>query len=289
LFAHVHVSHTFVPLSNDPNLVVDAVIAKSNDDVRQEVFIMQMIHFYQSVFKEEGLHLFLKPYKILATSKETGLIELLKDSTSIDGLKKSDGYPGTMRQFFEIAYGGPNSEDFLRAQNNFMHSLAGYSVVAYLLGLKDRHNGNVMINTKGQLIHIDFGFAFGMAPGHEFSMERAPFKLTKEYVDVLGGPKSEKYEEFKMVFIAGFKAARESSQIAIGLISIMMYRSNYPCFSGSRYGGDVAITKFKKRLLLDVPDSKIDARARALVDNAYNNLGTVLYDDFQKATNGILQ
>jgi phosphatidylinositol 4-kinase len=272
---------------DDPDLVINAVIAKSNDDVRQEVFIMQMIHFYQSVFKEEGLPLFLKPYKILATSKETGLIELLKDSTSIDGLKKSDGYPGNMRAYFEQAYGGKDSDDFKRAQNNFMHSLAGYSIVAYLLGLKDRHNGNVMINTKGQLVHIDFGFAFGMAPGHEFSMERAPFKLTKEYVDVLGGPKSPKYEEFKNLFLSGFRAARESSQIAIGLISIMMYRSNYPCFSGFRYGGNVAIDRFKKRLMLDVPDDRIDARARALVDSSYNHKGTVWYDDFQLMTNGI--
>ncbi|GMI23871.1 hypothetical protein TeGR_g935, partial [Tetraparma gracilis] len=104
--------------NTDPRLQLHAVIAKSNDDVRQEVYIMQMIHFYQSVFKEEGLPLFLKPYKILATSRQTGLIELLKDSTSIDGLKKSDGYPteGGLRAYFEAAYGSPDSEDFIRAQ-----------------------------------------------------------------------------------------------------------------------------------------------------------------------------
>lgn len=272
------------------NAVVNAVIAKSNDDVRQEVFVMQMIHFYQSVFKNRGLAIFLKPYKILSTSNETGLIELLKDATSIDGLKKSDNYPVEkgLRGYFELAYGPPAGEDFKRAQNNFMQSLVGYSLVSYLLGLKDRHNGNIMINTKGQLIHIDFGFAFGMAPGHEWSMERAAFKLTKEYADVLDGYGSPKFEEFENLFLAGFKAARSSSQVALGLVEIMMYRSNYPCFTGFRYGGSVALTRFRERLMLHVKDeAEIDKRVRALIRNAHDHWGTNFYDHFQKWTNGL--
>ena len=318
-------------------IMTNAVIAKSNDDVRQEVFVMQMIHYYQSVFKEEGMALFLKPYKILATSKETGLIELLKvrkevggddisylffffpfffpppfiqsvshhpsltrvllhstpipqDATSIDGLKKSDGYPVKrgLRGYFEQVYGPPKSEDFIKAQNNFMNSLAGYSLVCYLLGLKDRHNGNIMINTKGQIIHIDFGFAFGMAPGHEWSFERAPFKLTQEYVDVLDGYGSPKFRQFTNLIVQGFMAARASSQIALGLVEIMMHRSNFPCFTGIRYGGDVALNRFRNRLMLHITDEKVlISKVKGLVDRSYNHRGTKCYDLFQFYTNGI--
>ena len=132
--------------SADKNIVVNAVIAKSNDDVRQEVFVMQMIHFYQSVFNTEGLPLFLKPYRILSTSKETGLIELLKDATSIDGLKKSDGYPGDLRSYFELVYGKPGGNgDFENAQRNFMQSLAGYGGC-----LVNREFGSLSFVTKKQ-------------------------------------------------------------------------------------------------------------------------------------------
>ena len=42
-----------------------------------------------------------------------------------------------------------------------------------------------MINTRGHIVHIDFGFVFGLAPGKAFSMETAPWKLTPELVDVM--------------------------------------------------------------------------------------------------------
>ncbi|CAM9351074.1 unnamed protein product, partial [Laminaria digitata] len=56
--------------------VLQRLIMKSNDDVRQEVFVMQLITFYKEVFEREGLPLWLKPYSILSTAKTTGLIEV---------------------------------------------------------------------------------------------------------------------------------------------------------------------------------------------------------------------
>merc|ERR1712127_477533 len=265
------------------------LMAKSNDDLRQEVFVMQMIHYFESVFAKSSLPIWLKTYRILSTSKSTGLIEFLTDATSIDGLKKSDKYPetGGMRAYFEKAYGSPTSKSFLAAQRNFTRSLVGYSLVSYLLGLKDRHNGNIMIDTRGHIIHIDFGFAFGMAPGHEWSMERAPFKLTKDYMDVMGGPNGASFKEFQKLFVDGFRAARANSLTALGLVEIMMYKSAYPCFTGTRYGGGVSLKRFEKRLMLDVPDAKVEKKALQLINSSMDNTGTKLYDVFQYHSNGL--
>lgn len=274
--------------SEGVQLEIASCLAKSNDDLRQEVFVMQMIHYYKSVFAQAKLPLWLKTYRILSTSKDTGILELLTDATSIDGLKKSDGFPveGGLRKYFEIVYGNPNDKAFKAAQNNFMQSLAGYALVSYLLGLKDRHNGNIMIDTRGHLIFIDFGFALGMAPGHEFSMERAPFKLTREYIDVMGGVGSECYKEFQRLFVSGFEECRRNSQIALGLVEIMMFKSNYPCFTGGRYGNGKALTKLEKRLMLRVPDKKVKKKALNLIRRSKQHFGTYLYDVFQHATNG---
>jgi phosphatidylinositol kinase/protein kinase (PI-3 family) len=269
-------------------LEIASCMSKSNDDLRQEVFVMQMIHYYKSVFAQAKLPLWLKTYRILSSSSSTGLIEVLVDATSLDGLKKSSGYPeeGGLRKYFEMVYGDPSTESFKAAQTNFMQSLAAYALVSYLLGLKDRHNGNIMIDTRGHLIFIDFGFALGMAPGHEFSMERAPFKLTKEYVEVLGGIRSDCYKEFERLFVAGFAECRKNSQIALGLVEIMMYKSNYPCFSGWRYGKGRALTKMEKRLMLRVPEKNVPRKALRLIRSSRRHFGTYLYDAFQKASNG---
>lgn len=53
---------------------LQAVIVKSHDDVRQEVFIMQLIAFYEEVFKQNGVGIWLRPYKIMSTGNSTGLI-----------------------------------------------------------------------------------------------------------------------------------------------------------------------------------------------------------------------
>merc|ERR1711983_147786 len=136
-------------------------------------------------------------------------------------------------------------------------------------------------------IMIDFGFVMGMAPGHEWSLERAPFKLTRECIEVLGEDSSPVFHEFQRLFVAGFEAARANSQIALGLVEIMMYRSNFPCFSGTRYGGGVALKKFQERLMLDVPNRKIKKKALELIDVSIGHVGTYLYDQFQLKSNGL--
>jgi hypothetical protein len=74
-----------------------------------------------------------------------------------------------------------------------------------------------------------------------------------------------KKREFKCMFVAGFNEARNNSQIALGLVEIMMFKSNYPCFSGFRYGHGVAIKRFERRLMLHTRDDRVEKKAVGLV------------------------
>ena len=80
---------------------------------------------------------------------------------------------------------------------NYVKSLAGYSLVCYFLQIKDRHNGNILIDNKGHIIHIDFGFMLSNAPGKGIKFEKAPFKLTNDLVDAMGGVNSSNFTKFR--------------------------------------------------------------------------------------------
>jgi len=60
----------------------------------------------------------------------------------------------------------------------------------------------------GNIIHIDFGFILGMAPGN-INFESSPFKLTAEYVELMDGKKSSFYDKFCELFWKGMIALRK--------------------------------------------------------------------------------
>lgn len=101
-----------------------------------------------------------------------------------------------------------------------MLSLAGYSLVTYILALKDRHDGNILLDTDGHIIHIDFGFMLSNSPGY-VGFESAPFKLTREYIEILGGIGSDMWYEFRQTMIDGFLALRKHSDHVVLLVEMM--------------------------------------------------------------------
>ncbi len=140
------------------------VIVKSNDDLRQEQIASQLIRFLSLILDDsQYVPNKLRAYSIIALTPDSGLIEAIPNTVSIDVLRRKEFGYGSLIDFFERYFDRDNtkSKRFQHAQENFIVSLANYSIVCYLLHLKDRHNGNILITTQGQLIHIDFGFLLG--------------------------------------------------------------------------------------------------------------------------------
>ena len=87
--------------------------------------------------------------------------------------------------------------------------------------MKDRHNGNILLDSDGHLIHIDFGFILSTSP-RNLGFETSPFKLTPEFVEVMGGDQSEAFKEFKTLMLQGLIAARKYMDKIVNLVEIML-------------------------------------------------------------------
>ena len=161
--------------------VVVSCIFKTFDDIRRDNLALQIIRIFQEVFAVERLDLFLFPYKTISTrtgNEKTigGIIEVVPNTFSRDQIGKENKY--SLYEFFQEKYGSELGRLFQEARENFVKSMAAYSVISYILQIKDRHNGNILIDQMGRLIHIDFGFIFSISPGKNLGFENAQFKLT---------------------------------------------------------------------------------------------------------------
>ncbi|KAH3676245.1 hypothetical protein WICMUC_002122 [Wickerhamomyces mucosus] len=256
-----------------------SAIFKVGDDCRQDVLALQLISIFKSIWNNSGLDLYVFPYRVTATAPGCGVIDVLPNSISRDMLGR-EAVNG-LYEYFSSKFGNENSSEFELARHNFIKSLAGYSIISYLLQFKDRHNGNIMYDDQGHVLHIDFGFCFDIVPGG-VKFEAVPFKLTKEMVKVMGGSsETESFKMFEELFIQGFLSVRPHCELIIGNVSTML-GSGLPCFKGEK-----TIKNLRNRFFLHKDDRECISALKGLIRSSYESIFTVGYDRFQKITNGI--
>ena len=263
-------------------------IIKTNEDLRQEQFATQLINEFYQIFKLENTGCWLNTYEIISTGKNSGLVEMVNDSLSLDQLKQKTNHI-SLKDFYINYYGNGNVDSplYKKAMINFVSSLAGYSLVCYFLQIKDRHNGNILIDKEGHIIHIDFGFLLSNSPGKGLKFENAPFKLSNDMVDCLGGIKGKYFMEFRKLLKKGFLAVHKHRHKIIILVEMMWcgHGKNLNCFEK----GQEAIDDLKLRL--NPKDEISKKNIVKLVDNligqSVDNWRTKWYDIFQYYVQGI--
>lgn len=278
------------------NWDVLSVIVKTGADLRQEAFACQLIQVCDDIWKDAKVPVWVERMRILVTGESSGLIETITNGISLHSIKRSLTLAAiesgqnprrriaSLKDHFLKAFGLPESDAYLAAVDAFKRSLAAYSIISYVLQLKDRHNGNVLIDNEGHIIHIDFGFMLSNSPG-SVGFEAAPFKLTQDYVDVLGGVSSTHFDDYKQLCKQSFQALRHSADNLIDLINIMGCESNMPCFA---QGVQQVASSLRQRFQLQM--SAEEAQQFVETDLITKSLGsyyTRLYDTFQYRTQGI--
>ncbi|CAH8664736.1 unnamed protein product [Dicrocoelium dendriticum] len=229
------------------------LIFKHGDDLRQDMLTLQLLRVMDRIWKEEGMNMCLVPYGCLATGPEMGLIEAVRNARTVmsiqgDRLRAALQIDSTqlykwLTQHITTGHdhASHSAEAFDRLIHNFTVSCAGYCVATFVLGIRDRHPDNIMVDTSGRLFHIDFGHILdNRKKKFGISRERVPFVLTKDFITVIargnpdvvlgspvtetggGGSRNPYFQEFTQLCARAYMSLRKHANLLLTLLAMML-------------------------------------------------------------------
>jgi len=184
-------------------------IFKYGDDLRQDNLVLQLFKIMDRLWAEDGLKIDMVIYEVMETGFETGYIEFVDNSNVISAMHKDSGFycgpykEDSILQYFLKSIVADPDDKFKFCEINalqegniettykdrladyhkkFMTSLAGQCVATYILGIRDRHPSNFMLELgTGRFFHIDFGhFLDNCKSKFGFKRDREPFIYSDE-------------------------------------------------------------------------------------------------------------
>jgi len=132
--------------SSDSQATELHIIFKSGDDLRQDMLTLQLIRLMDQLWQANGLDLQMNAYGCLSTGDFVGMLEVVMNSRTIAEIQ--GGVRAAMADdplFKWLHKMNEEEESYSKAVESFLLSCAGYCVATYVLGIADRHNGNIMV------------------------------------------------------------------------------------------------------------------------------------------------
>jgi phosphatidylinositol 4-kinase len=175
----------------------------------------------------------------------------MSSTHSLASIKAHHTYPGSLAVYFEKAYGGSSdAPQFKRALDNFVGSMAAYSVICYLLGIRGRSDANMFLDPAGHIVHSDFSSVFSApAVSTPLFMQDAPFPLSADMVAVMHGRFSPAFATYARLCGACLVEARKHLSVVKTILEIYDAQT---IISGAKL---LSLGEFESRHIPATPDS----------------------------------
>jgi len=254
------------------------VLYKLGDDLRQDVLTLQMLRLMDNTWiAKQGLDLRMRPYGVIATGDQEGMVEIVRHAETIGGINRWAGgtvavlKPDVLARWLQEK--NPDPEAYKQAVYNFALSCAGYCVATYVLGIADRHNDNIMICEDGRLFHIDFGHILGhFKTKMGVKRERAPLIFTPQMAHVLGGLGSEMYTLFQNRAVQAFLILRHNAELFTTVLNLAL------CCGLPEVQTAADVFWMREHLHLEMSDPEASTFFLNLIEESLHTVSTQLMD-----------
>ncbi|XP_015748747.1 PREDICTED: DNA-dependent protein kinase catalytic subunit-like [Acropora digitifera] len=122
------------------------------------------------------------------------------------------------RSFLKLA---ASPEAFLILRSHFAKTHSCLSICQYILGIGDRHLSNFMVDMEtGEMIGIDFGHAFGSATQFLRVPELMPFRLTRQFINLMLPLKES--GTLQSVMVHTLRALRSNHELLVNTMDVFI-------------------------------------------------------------------
>jgi len=176
------------------------VIFKKGDDLRQDLLVQACFYLFNVLWLHSDVEdkPFIHQYRLIPMGPDTGCVEFVQDSESL--------------QTFSFASSWPKYTE--EDKSTLLRSAAGSYVAGWVMGVRDRHQDNMMVQHGNMFFHIDLGHIFNEKP----TIDAPRFSIPTDLKESMN---AQEWERFKDLCANGFKVLHRHAGLLINLICIM--------------------------------------------------------------------
>ena len=174
-----------------------------NEDVRSDRLAMTIGYFINNLCTP-----IVQTYTVFPITCGFGCITMIPDVETLYAINETT----TVLNYILSNNGNENIQT---VRGRFIKSCAGACLLAFILGLRDRHLQNILVQKNGVLTHIDFGYILGKDPKYL----NTKMRITTGMIDAMGGRLSEGYQRFVELISESYSKIRLHSSLFFHLLS----------------------------------------------------------------------
>lgn len=169
---------------------IDVLI--KGEDVRTDRLAMVIGYWIETITKQH-----VRYYDVFPLAADSGCLVMIPGATTLYDVRKT-----TSLLNFIMSHNAQQTVSMLR--ENIVVSCVGACLLAFTMGLGDRHLENIMVCPDGSLTHVDFGYVLGEDPKHVST----PMRITDDMIDAMGGKASQTFVSFIQKTQKGYEMMR---------------------------------------------------------------------------------